>query len=593
MENRIFVKLGANSATSVELPEDCSGIYLRRYLKENTFKSKPGFEAIKLTDIKFELSTQRNPLGANFFSKYQHSDHPLAISVHTLLTNPIPEQHRNLFWASDDAMKDLAADLQVSNVLYVRHCYHGIYEEIMEYVRDQSLVQALSTLPCNIFLTGTPGIGKTSFLLYFIHKLVKSKRPVVFGSKTNSKYFHCWDNDGLHRVVSEGEIEKLRKDSANFFVMDSMEVSTTRGPCLVSSSPRDNIAHQFRKNAATFYMPPWNWDEIYQCYELIYSTIKPDLGLAQLAARFYVLGGVPRLLFDNTRTKACTLIDDALNNTNWNELKQVAQSDGAKTGDSVSHRLVHRFNQNTDEGEYSGCDIRFASQYVTFKLLQHYANGRREMLVQFLDETSNLGFTGTLRGCVFEAPGHLWFRKGILNQAAKLLLPDGKSEHVNLTICAKKVDIVATKLDEIMKNSEFRTDETKYFKPLSKTFECIDSWIIVNGETWGIQFTVATTHRISSAVYWYYKNLNLRHYLTVVYDEQKYNNFKHTKISDSKKIPFKEESVPLGFDIKQYVVRAELQGELINNLNPWDDYEAFVPNPDDPSVLAELGIVQT
>ena len=592
MTNSFYVKLGTGSSTLVTLPENYSGIELRRYLKENTFKSKPGFKEIQLKDIKFNLSTQRKALSADFFSKYQIPEHPLVISVHNLLTNPIPEQHRNLFRASDDAMKDLAADLQVSNVLYVRHCYRGIYEEIMEYVRIRARVQASSTLPCHIFLTGTPGIGKTSFLLYFIQELVKSKRPVVFGLKTNSKYFHCWDSNGVHKVVSEGDIETLRKDPANFFVLDSMEVSTTRGPCLVCSSPRDNVAHQFRKNAAIFYMPPWSWDEICQCYDLVYSkTI--DLKMPQLAARFFVLGGVPRLLFDSVRTKACVLIDDALNNTNWNELKQAAQSEGAKTGDSVSHRLVHRFNHNTNEGEYSGCDIRFASKYVTFKLLQHYANGRREMIVQFLDETAKLGFTGTLRGNVFEASGHLWFRKGIINQAAKRLLPDGNSELVDLTISAKKVDIVATNFEEIMNRSEFRTDETKYFEPLSKTFECIDSWVVINGETWGIQFTVGATHRISSAVYWYYKNLNLRHYLTVVYDEQKYNNFKHTKISPSKNLPFREESVPQDFDIKQYVVRAKFEGDLINNLNPWDDYEAFIPNPGHPFVLAELGIAQT
>ena len=100
------------------------------------------------------------------------------------------------------------------------------------------------------------------------------------------------------------------------------------------------------------------------------------------------------------------MIDDALKNTNWNELKQVAKSGGAGSGDAVSHRLVQRFNQISDEGEYSRCDIRFASQYVAIKLLQHYAAGRRDMRVQFLDETANLGFTGTFRGYVFESPGH-------------------------------------------------------------------------------------------------------------------------------------------------------------------------------------------
>lgn len=162
-----------------------------------------------------------------------------------------------------------------------------------------------------------------------------------------------------------------------------------------------------------------------------------------------------------------------------------------------------------------------------------------------------------------------------------------------MNICAKKLVTVKAKFDEIMKKSKFRSDEDSYFQPESKTFECIDSWVVVDGETWGIQFTVGTTHRISSAIYWYYKHLNLRHYLTVVYDEQKYKNFKHTNITNSKKPPFKDGSVPEGFHVNQYVVRAELAGDFINNLKPWTDYEAFVPDPDDPSVVAELGIPES
>jgi hypothetical protein len=93
------------------------------------------------------------------------------------------------------------------------------------------------------------------------------------------------------------------------------------------------------------------------CYDLIYSKIRHDIQMPRLAARFYVLGGVPRLLFDDITAEAHSLIDDAVRNTSWDQLKQVAQIDNAKTGDSVSHRLVHRFNRSEEKGEYSKCEI--------------------------------------------------------------------------------------------------------------------------------------------------------------------------------------------------------------------------------------------
>lgn len=586
---KLYVKLGTGSSTPVEYSDDFSGIELRKYLKDVIFKSRPGVGTLKLKDFKFESSNQRKPLDSSFYSRYQHPDSPLVVSVNNLLNNPIPEEHRDLFRASD-AMEELAADLQVSNVLYVRHCYQGIYDEIMNYVRKRSVVQVSSTLACNIFLTGTPGIGKTAFLLYFIHQLMKCKNTIVFGSRTNPNFLHCWDGNGIHSVVPWSDVEKLRKNGDHFFIMDSIDVPTTRGPCLVSTSPRDDVGHQHRKNAAKFYMPPWSWDEILLCYHLIYSKLL-DLRVPQLAARFYVLGGVPRLLFDNITERACRLIDVALRTTSWDQLKQVAQVDGEKAGDSVSHRLVHRFNSGTDISEYSDCEIRFASQYVTLKVLQYYATGRRDMLLQYLDETAPLGLTGTLRGNIFETPGHHWFRKGF-QKTAKRLLSDGKSELVTLKIDARNLQIIASSFDELVKSPENRNDEEKYFQPLSKTFECIDAWIVMNGETWGVQFTVGAKHRISSAVYWYYKNLNLRHYLTVVYDEQKYNDWKYTGITNSKKHPFKEMRIPPDFELNQYVVRADLQSGTINNLTPVDGYECFIPYPGDELVLAELGIAE-
>jgi hypothetical protein len=115
-------------------------------------------------------------------------------------------------------------------------------------------------------------------------------------------------------------------------------------------------------------------------------------------------------------------------------------------------------------------------------------------------------FTGTLRGNIFETPRHQWFKKGF-EKTATLLLPDGKSDLVPLKINSRNLQMISPSFDKLAAGLEYREDEDTYFQPFSKTFECIDAWIVMNGETWGIQFTVGPTHRISNAVYWYYKNL--------------------------------------------------------------------------------------
>ena len=57
-------------------------------------------------------------------------------------------------------------------------------------------------------------------------------------------------------------------------------------------------------------------------------------------------------------------------------------------------------------GHYSRSETRFASEFVAIRVLKKYVEGRREMIVQFLDETSSISFTGSVRRQVFEPLGH-------------------------------------------------------------------------------------------------------------------------------------------------------------------------------------------
>jgi hypothetical protein len=62
------------------------------------------------------------------------------------------------------------------------------------------------------------------------------------------------------------------------------------------------------------------------------------------------------------------------------------------------------------------------------------------------------------------------------------------------------------------------------------------------------------------------------------------------ELLNREKHPFKDMLVPPDFDLKQYVLRADLQEDSMNNYEPSDGYECFVPNPHDESVLAKLGL---
>ena len=77
------------------------------------------------------------------------------------------------------------------------------------------------------------------------------------------------------------------------------------------------------------------------------------------------------MLYDNISEPSYQIIENALYNTTWEQLKQVSSLDGAKSADSISHQLIHRINGSNKDGEYSKCEVRFASQYVAIKVMQN------------------------------------------------------------------------------------------------------------------------------------------------------------------------------------------------------------------------------
>jgi hypothetical protein len=309
----------------------------------------------------------------------------------------------------------------------------------------------------------------------------------------------------------------------------------------------------------------------------------------RLKARFFVLGGVPRYLFDEQNTRACKMVEEAFSNTNWEMLKKVAESKGASAAQEISHRLLHRMNiAGGINGEYSQYEPRFASKFVAVMAAQTYAAERRKSIIEFLDETSLIGYAGTLRGNVFEPVAHQCIKRGG-RFIGKELLTDGTCTPLTFTWSKRTSEIVSDSSRKLGQHDSYKTGGGKYFEPLAKNFECLDSWIVINGETWGLQFTVGSTHKFSSAIYWYFEKLNCKHYVTVVYDQRKYDSFKYSPVTKSKKQPFCDFPKPENFSMRQYVMKLELVGEDLNDIVRTEGYETFVTGVDDV-VRMELGL---
>jgi hypothetical protein len=265
MTRTIYVCLGGEkSSMPMEVPANSTGIDLRKLVKQKYSE----LEKTNLKDIEFDSSRTYAPhLQDRFFERYDTPEKPLMITVAKLVKNTYPSPS-NLFLAEGD-FKTLARALCVSEKLFIRDCYSEILDDIITYTQKRQFERdTVPGLSLCIFLTGTPGIGKTAFLLFLIQHLLRLG-PVMFKSKMRLDQYHYWDENGTHTVMKNIGSNYF-DDERIFFVMDSCNIASTAGPRLICSSPRDSIDGQFRKTAASFFMPIWSWDEIQRCHRSVY-----------------------------------------------------------------------------------------------------------------------------------------------------------------------------------------------------------------------------------------------------------------------------------------------------------------------------------
>jgi hypothetical protein len=192
--------------------------------------------------------------------------------------------------------------------LFVRKCYHELYDIIIK--------SPITTIePLRILLTGTPGIGKSSFLIYFIIRhLYKSitapnseENPVISSSGMRDiLIFQPAGSDGEYYAFAGPDIVRkgTYSDFEDFFflpttwyLVDWKPVSPPKNEdaatlfALSPNSIQDNNFKDFEKVLFTVLcMPVWTYDELEECRHFVF----PELPKESLNYIYDRVGGVPR-----------------------------------------------------------------------------------------------------------------------------------------------------------------------------------------------------------------------------------------------------------------------------------------------------------
>ena len=251
---------------------------------------------------------------------------------------------------------------------------------------------------------GIPGIGKTTFLYYLLHVLVKQKKCVVFE-----------DFKGLMFMVQKnGEIFEGKRgdpvfkgplaDSSAYYLFNCGGSIGTTTPLLenvnaitiAASSPSEDHTKELSKTRhGVYYMPMWKLDELQLCRE------KCDLPLTQavVGERFIKWGGVARqTLFTGDDEALSNQLETALTRFKENP-NAVLDSVGGADNRMFSHKLLH---YNVDESSFENYSIVLASDYIGDRMCDMNLKGVVEQIAALQTDTQESG----LRGRLFEHFAH-------------------------------------------------------------------------------------------------------------------------------------------------------------------------------------------
>jgi len=238
------------------------------------------------------------------------------------------------------------------NRLIVRDCYDKMGNDILKSIGTKDIQR--------VYVTGTPGTGKSTFRNYLAWMILQKFKAVgqavriaMHKGGEDQFYLLCLIADGSFRV-EDWTITEVRRSAlfehftlgVNFFGLSDVAKGNDAGceiftdGSIIFSSPNDKTWQQGGKaNCEFFYMPLWEKEEL----------CRFDIG-GKFKSLFEKYGGVARVVWGSKKSIGTHVnrLDEKL--INFKELQTDIESESIW---SKSHRFVYLQVQKDRDGNYS------------------------------------------------------------------------------------------------------------------------------------------------------------------------------------------------------------------------------------------------
>jgi hypothetical protein len=281
---------------------------------------------------------------------------------------------------------------------YVRDCYHSYYKLLISTMETKKYIT----------LTGTPGIGKSVFYIFFFHKFraENPSRTIVTASFNDSRDLSELRIHGPERPnQSEGKIPII---PGALYLFDGPPNQNPKGQMVCFTIPHEKwvkvMDSKFISNHLVLYSPLWSLEELKTANDWLSLGIDPQ----ELERRFKFFGGVARICLSseqrNVDKMECSLKMDCMKTRTLFDVAEILKD---VSPESVNHRLIHLVPLS----DPTFSTMTFASKLI-FQLISESihdtAAGHREAL---LNSIRAVPHHEALLGNIFEIDCHVLLRR--------------------------------------------------------------------------------------------------------------------------------------------------------------------------------------
>lgn len=377
--------------------------------------------------------------------------------------------------------------------LYVRKSYRDLAQFILG-----------NTTLRNAVLTGTPGVGKTTFRNYLVLRLIKHYRAkeqdfsIVLDISPREEggvcqaFFAKFNNGEMtwtaqtHRDNPFGTAQPKENTWLLLDVSEGNSQARYRnaGHTVMFSSPIESAWKNFLKEEAVLlYLPTWSYDEA--------NAMRTEMNLDEhiFLDRWNKYKGIARALFatDDQYNGYQRSVESSFENVNIQTA--FVEMEKACNNFAMKHMI---FYYEVEEG-YMNAHMQWGSDYLKGNAMAKYSDRISVDLAGVLDDLS--GCTpGSLKGLLLEPMALKFLSTCDVPFQCEMLVGSGLNSHITFPVLSMKGNLSDDEFMEALKNEmKIESAENVLLVPSNHCYPAIDAAAIVTREGFRFCFLIQVT----------------------------------------------------------------------------------------------------